>query len=344
MNKLMPPVLAAALILTPSIGAAQEVVRASGFTWPSYGYWSIVEQEKLSDSIAIEFQLIEDPYDSMGLLAAGQLDVVLSTLEYAPLAASEGLPINVVAYYAISHGADKIIVGPDIAQPSDLVGKTVGVLEGGLPEIFMAMWMESNGLDMSKSVTTTNVIADDVFAAMVGGSISAGVFWEPFASNVLEVREGARLVANSADPEWLRSGVIADAIYMNSDFVAAKPEVAAEFVRSYFEAIAWRAENPDEGNAIIAEAMRMPVEDVGAVLGTAEAEGDLYVYSFAESARLCGAIEGDPPFGQTNGQITQIWGTISTWWVRLGRLPEMPASTVNCSLVETLAAAGFGAN
>jgi NitT/TauT family transport system substrate-binding protein len=319
---------------------AQTTVKVAGFTWPSYGYWSIVENQKLSDKIKIEFRQIEDPYDSMSLLASGQLDVVLNTLEYAPIGASEGRPISVVAYYAVSKGADKIIVGPDIKAPTDLKGKTVGVLEGGLPEIFMAMWMDANGVD-PKSVKKTNVIAEDVFAAMVGGSISAGVFWEPFASNVLKAREGTRLVANSADPEWLRSGVIADAIYMNKDFVAKNREAAEEFVRAYFAAIAWRNGKTAEGNKQIADALKMPIDDVNAVLGTGDTPGDLYVYGFKESARLCGAMEGEPPFGQTNGQIEQIWTTISNWWVRLERLKEAPASQVDCSLIASLAKSGF---
>lgn len=319
---------------------AETTVRVSGFTWPSYGYWSIVEKQKLSDKIKIEFRPIEDPYDSMSLLAAGQLDVVLNTLEYAPIGASEGRPISVVAYFAISQGADKIIVAPDIANAADLAGKTVGVLEGGLPEIFMSMWLEKNGVDIAK-VQKVNVIADDVFAAMVGGSISAGVFWEPFATNVLGTVKGTRLVANSGDPEWLKTGVIADAIYMNKDFATRNPAAAEEFVRAYFAAIAWQKTHPAEGNAMIAEAMKMPEKDVASVLGTAGEKGSLYVYSFQDSARLCGALAGDPPFGQANGQIQDIWSTIASWWVKLGRLKEAPASAVDCRLMASLAKAGF---
>ena len=335
-------VLAAGLTVSPAVAQEATAVRAAGFTWPSYGYWGIIDDQGLSDRIDIEFTSIEDPYASMNLLASGQLDVVLNTLEYAPIGVGEGRPISVVAYYAVSRGADKIIVGPEITEPADLEGRTVGVLEGGLPEIFMSMWMEEKGVDLAQ-VEKVNVIADEVFAAMIGGTISGGVFWEPYANNVLTAKEGARLVANSADPEWLRSGVIADAIYMNSDFVAENPEAAAEFVRAYFAAIAWRTANPAEGNGLIAEAMKMPQEDVGAVLGTAETDGDLYVYSFLESARLCGAADGAPPFGQVNGQISQIWRDINAWWLRLGHMTETvePEAGVDCSLMQALVDQGF---
>ncbi len=335
-------IFALLLMLTAAVPALGETttIRASGFTWPSYGYWSIIEKQKLSDKIKVEFRSIEDPYDSMSLLASGQLDVVLNTLEYAPIGASEGRPISVVAYYAISQGADKIIVAPDIAKPADLSGKTVGVLEGGLPEIFMSMWLEKNGVDPT-AVKKVNVIADDVLAAMVGGTISAGVFWEPYASNIVGAMKGTKLVANSGDPEWLKTGVIADAIYMNKDFVAKNREAAEEFVRAYFAAIAWRKANPGAGNAQIAEAMKMPETDVSAVLGSGDNNGDLYVYSFTDSARLCGSMEGEPPFGQTNGQIEEIWSTIGNWWVKLGKLKEVPASAVDCSLIASLAKSGF---
>jgi NitT/TauT family transport system substrate-binding protein len=181
---------------------------------------------------------------------------------------------------------------------------------------------------------------------MIGGDISAGVFWEPFATNILTASKGSRMVADSGELEWLKTGVVADAIYMSNDFVQNHREAALEFLKAYFRAIAWRDDHPAEGNKIIAAGMKMPVEDVDSVLGAADQSGTLYVYPFLESARLCGAAEGNPPFGQTNGQITEIWRTINDWWVRIGLLQDNidPSAGIDCTLERDLAKSGFVAD
>ena len=45
--------------------------------------------------------------------------------------------------------------------------------------------LEQNGIKFD-SVNYVNIIADDAFAAMVGGSVAASEFWEPYGSNVLK--------------------------------------------------------------------------------------------------------------------------------------------------------------
>lgn len=344
MKKIRTIALAALAALGPVMVSAQEKekVRVAAFTWPAYGYWSIVEAQNLSDEIEIEFIGIEDPFDSMNLLSSGQVDVVLNTLDYAPIGTSEERPISVVAYYAVSTASDKIILDAGIDGATDLVGETVGVLEGGLPHIFMAMWLDKYGVSID-DVNVSNIIADDVFAAMIGDSISAGVFWEPYASNVLEAKDGTHLVATSGDPEWIKTGLIADAMYMNDDFIASKPNAAKAFMRAYFEAIAWREENPEAGNEIIAEGMKMPIEDVNSVLAAAGTDGSLDLYSFDESARVCGVLEGSPPNGQTNGQLIKMFADTNDWWVRIGLLQthENPLDGIDCTVMDALVADGF---
>ncbi len=349
--KLLGLALAAAVCVTALLGVssarvdAADEVRIAGLTWPGYGFWYIADEKGLAPDLEISYEAIEDPFQSFGLASAGQLDVVSSTIEFAPIATAEGMPVKLVAYGNISYGTDKIVVGPDIESAQDLVGKKVAVLEGGLAQLYMAIWLEQNGVAYDQ-VEYVNLIMDDAAAAMIGGDVAAAEFWDPFGVQVLEARPDTRLAAQSREPFWLQNALIADALFMNSDFVAERRDVALKTMRALYDAIAWWSQNPAEGNEIIARRMKMSLEDVELVIGKdgTGKDGGLYIYSYIEAARFCGSAPGDPPFGQTNGQIADHWRMTNEWWIKFGQMTETiePEAGTDCSLLAELHESGYG--
>jgi NitT/TauT family transport system substrate-binding protein len=292
-------------------------VRVSLFSWPGYGFWFIAKEKNLVPEIALDIKIIEDPYESFGLMAAGQLDVTSSTVEYGPIAAEEGVPVQMVAYTNPSNGTDKIILGPGIKSAEDLKGKTVAVLEGGLTQIYMGIWLEKNGVAFDE-VEYTNLIMDDAVAAMVSGKVAGGEFWEPFGSNVLEALPDAKVVATSKDPYFVETALLADGMYMAKPFID-DTETAALTLKAYFEAVKFWEENPEEGNKIIAEGLQFPIADVESVIGASggSADGGVFPFNFMESAQFMGLKEGEPPFGK-NGQIADHWKLTNDWWIMFG--------------------------
>ena len=133
---------------------------------------------------------------------------------------------------------------------------------------------------------------------------------------------------------------------MNADFIEQRRDVAMKTMRALYDAIAWWQQNPEEGNRIIAEGMKMPLEDVELVIGKdgSGKDGGLYPYSFLEAARFCGAAPGDPPFGQSNGQIEDHWRMTNEWWIKFGQMSETiePSRGIDCSLLGDLHGAGYG--
>ncbi|MEM0895425.1 MAG: ABC transporter substrate-binding protein, partial [Verrucomicrobiota bacterium] len=265
-------VLALLLHLTSCGGGDQESaeeipkVSVSLFSWPGYGFWFVAKEKGLAEGINLDIQIIEDPYESFGLMKAGQLDITSSTVEYGPIAAAESVGIKLVSYTNASYGTDKIILGPNVSMPADLKGKKVAVLEGGLTQIYMGIWLEQNGLKFD-DVEYVNVIMDDAVAAMVSGEVAAGEFWEPFGGKVLESLEGSRVVATSKEDYFLETGLLADGMYMTSAFLDEKPELAAAAMKAYYAAVAYWKEYPEEANKIIADALKFPIEDVVDVIG-----------------------------------------------------------------------------
>ncbi len=321
-----------------------ETVSVSLFSWPGYGFWFVAKEKGLTEGFDLDIKIIEDPYESFGLMSAGQLDVTSSTVEYGPIAAEEGVPVKLVAYTNASYGTDKILFAPGIEKATDLKGKSVAVLEGGLTQIYMGIFLEENGVKFDE-VEYVNVIMDDAVAAMVSGKVQAGEFWEPFGQQVLETLEGSKVVSTSKDPYYQETGLLADGMYMSGSFLDGKPELAAKVMKAYFDAVAYWKENTAEANQIIADAIQFDIKDVEAVIGAdgGPKDGGLYVFGWPESSAFMGVAEGEPPVGK-NGQIMDHWKLTNEWWVKFGvcQKTHPPDAGIAFGPMKSLAESGYG--
>ncbi len=301
-----------------------ESVSVTLFSWPGYGFWFIAQEKNLVPELELDVSILEDPYESFSLMSSGQLDVTSSTVEYGPIAAENEIPVKLVAYTNASYGTDKIIVGPDIASPEDLRGQKIAVLEGGLSQIYVAIWLEENGLTID-DVEFVNVIMDDAVSAMIAGDVAAGAFWEPFGSQVLDNLEGARVVATSDEDYWIKTALLGDGMYMSQQFLEERPEAARLTMDAYFKAVDYWKNNPEESNQIIADALEFDLDSVELVIGAdgTPKEDGLYVFGLEEAAQFMGVAEGSPPLEWQNGQITNHWKLTNEWWVKFGLNNEM---------------------
>lgn len=326
-------VLGAALMCAAGVAQAAEKVNVSLFSWPGYGFWFIAKEKNLVPELDLNISIIEDPYESFGLMTAGQLDITSSTVEYGPIAVDKDVPIKLVTYTNPSYGTDKIILAPGIESAKDLIGKKIAVMEGGLTQIFMGIWLEENGVAIDQ-VEFVNVIMDEAVGAMLGGSVSAVELWEPFGSQLLKNMPGARVVADSSQGDWISTALLGDGMYMSEAFLTERPEAAALAMEAYFKAVDFWKANPEEGNRIIAEAIQFDVSDVEMVIG---ADGEVYkggimVFDLEEASRFMGIAEGELPLGMTNGQITEHWNTTNTWWQKFGMADAMHEWTTGVEL------------
>jgi NitT/TauT family transport system substrate-binding protein len=299
-----------------------QTVNISLFSWPGYAFWFVAKEKNLVPEIDLNLVIIEDPYESFGLMAAGKLDVTSSTVEYGPIAADQDVPVKLVAYTNPSYGTDQIILAPGIESAADLKGKEVAVLEGGLTQIYMGIWLEKNGVKFDE-VKYANLIMDDAVAAMVSGRVAAGEFWEPFGSKVLATLPGSRSVATSRDPYFKETALLGDGMYMSGSFLEKKPELAKLTLKAYFAAVQYWKENPAEANAIMAKGLGFPVEDVVTVIGAdgSSTDGGIYPFNYEESARFMGIMDGEPPFGKNN-EIASHWKLTNDWWIKFGTVKK----------------------
>ncbi len=331
--------------LSINSASAAETIRVGHFSWPGYGFLYVNEAHNLSPDLNFEFTIIEDPVQLFALLGTNQLDVVFSTIEFGPILAAEDMGSKLVALTNLGYGSDDIVVRPDIKSADDLRGKQVAVLEGGLSHIMMGIWLEQNGVKWDE-VEMVNLIAGDAAAAMMSGQVAAAELWAPFNFEVLENLPGSYSVANSLETYWLETGLIADAIFMSNDLLDNRRDLAVRALKALFAGVEhWRA-NSDQDNEIIAEAVGFPMADVEAIIGNGKltnevakndiSDGTLYMNTLEATAKFCGVIDGDPPFGQKNGQMYDHWDLTQKWWIRFGFMTNTAdaATGLDCNLVK----------
>ena len=339
--------LGVAVVISTGLGVgaadADEIKVGVCVSWPGYAMLELARQQNLLPEHDLSITIFEDPIGGHSALAAGQLDVYGCTAEYTPIIVDQGFDVVNVAFLNPSFGVDHIILAPDV-QVDTLAGTKVSAPQAYIGHLLMGMWLDREGVDID-AVEWVNLNADEAVGPMLSGDLAAGYMYEPWISNVLEASPGARSVINTADADLLKSGIYMDAMYMNTNFIAENREAALAVLQARWDGLAYWNQNVEAANKEIAAFLQWPEEDIGYVVGTdgKSLEGGIYMLDFDESARICGVLEGEPPFGMTNGAMTGTVETINEWWIKLGLMENTidAAAGIDCSLMGDLVAAGY---
>lgn len=342
--------LVAGLLLLPLItmgavseAAAKEKIRVGiAVSWPGYGFLELARVKNLIADYDLEITIFEDPIAGHNQLAAGNIDVYGSTLDYIPIAIENNLPIVNVAFTNPSYGVDQVVLREGVT-PANLKGQKVAAPEAFIGQILVGVWMEQNGLKPS-DVNWVNLNADEGVGPMISGDIAAAYMYEPYTSKLTGAVPGTQIVADTSQDTYKKMGLFGDSLYMNTNFIKDNRKAALAVLKARWDAVQYWHDNTAEVNTLWAEFFKWPVEDIEFVTGTNGKDflGGNYMFDFNESAQFCGVIAGEPPFG-SNGSFEAAVKTTNEWWVKLGVLKEVhdPAKGIDCSLMADLAKAGY---
>lgn len=335
---------ALATIALSSAGFAGEAVNIGMcVTWPSYAFYEIAIQKGLAAGYDINLIAFDDPLGGHAALAAGQIDVYECTGDYTPLAIERGTGVVNVGFANPSYGVDHIVTAPDVTA-ENIKGRRIAAPQAYIGQLLMGVWLDSIGVSID-DVEWVNLNSDEAVGPMMSGDLAAAYLYEPWITKVMDNLPGSQSATDTSQPEMLRTGIFTDVIYMNGDFVKNRRKAAVDMLRARWDSVGWWHDHTPEGNEILAEKLRWPVEDVESVNGTNGKYRDQgnYMYDFDEAARACGVLEGEPPFGLPNGAIPDVVKYINEWWIRLGLMNKVvdPNLGVDCSLLGDLVAEGY---
>ncbi|MFC2967655.1 ABC transporter substrate-binding protein [Acidimangrovimonas pyrenivorans] len=312
-------------------------------SWPGYAMLEVAKEKGLTGDYDLNITIFEDPLGGHAALAAGQIDVYGCTADYTPLVVERGTDVVNVAFLNPSYGVDHIILAPD-TKVSDLKGKKVAAPQAYIGQLLMGLWLDSQGIG-PKDVEWVNLNADEAVGPMLSGDLSAAYMYEPWISKVLAAQPGAKSVVDTTDPAMLKTGIFMDALYMNKNFIEKDRKAALAVLKARWDGLGYWHSHVEETNKLMAKFLQWPEEDINYVIGTngKSLEGGIYMFDFDESARVCGVLDGEPPFGMANGSMVDTVALTNEWWIKLGLMKNKidPAKGIDCSLMGDLVKAGY---
>jgi len=227
--------------------------------WAGWWPWAIAEEEGLFEKNGANVQLkwFDGYLESMEAFAAGQIDGNTQTLnDTVSFAASAVNGEVVVLVNDNSAGNDKIIVTAEINSLEELLGKTVALEEGLVDDFLLTLALEDAGFSRD-DVTIANLETGAASAAFAAGQVDGVGAFPPFWMVALK-REGSKELLSSAD----FPGAIPDLLVVSQTLIDERPEQVQALVDTWFDVLAFMAENPERSDEIMAARANVTVDEL----------------------------------------------------------------------------------
>lgn len=225
------------------------------YLWPGwYPHWIAEKQGMFAEhNIPVETTSYDIYLDMLPDFASGSIDGMYVGL-YEALSVNNISPVTVVLVTDHSDGAEGLVVKEGINSVEDLRGKTIGLKSNSIGEFFVLTVLQQHGMTVD-DVRIVDIDPEKV-PENLPTTIDAGYTWEPYISEL--TAQGSSLLVSTAD----LPGLIPDTLVFRSQVVEERPEDVQNFVNAWFQAMSYWQNNPDEGNAIIAEAIGLTPEEI----------------------------------------------------------------------------------
>lgn len=272
--------------------------------WPGYGAFFIADEKGYFKraGLAVDLKIIQSDTEREAALAAGQLDGVGMTIDNMVILRNRGVDVRAIFKYDSSAGADGIIAKNGIESIKDLRGRRVGWASATTSHFMLAARLARENMT-TRDLQQVQLSADDAGAAFAAGTLDAAVTWEPWLSKAKQGGQGNILVTTREFP------VIEDVLFFRTTTLIERREQISLFLRACFETIEYWKQNQDEGNAIIAKRLSLPLEEIKEMLG------GINIMTLADNRSFFGE-------GRTPSPATQAYELAVRTWISEGVITQ----------------------
>jgi NitT/TauT family transport system substrate-binding protein len=185
-------------------------------------------------------------------IASGDIQCAATTVETWIVWNAAGVATAQIFQMDKSYGADGLAVRNDIKTIKDLKGKKVAAWAPGTSPYFLASWfLKKNGLSI-KDVTVVNLDPQNAAKAFVSGQdIAAAATYEPYISSVRNDPKSGKVIATTLDYP-----MVMDTFGCTPKFLTENRKAAEAITKSYFEAVAMIAKEPQKSFGIMGAAVK----------------------------------------------------------------------------------------
>jgi NitT/TauT family transport system substrate-binding protein len=217
------------------------------------------------ENLEIEPQLASGGAVIVPSVVSGDFQVGFSNVTSLLIAASEGLPLQIIAQGVLGGAEakqgvawDGVLVPEDspISEPADLEGKTIAVNTlNNVGPLTINTALDKAGVDY-ESVEYTEVEFPDMVGALDQGRVDAAWVVEPFLSQGIAEGDVALLYPYEETAESLTVATW----FATSEYAEQNADVVDAFVRAINESNQYAAQNPDAVRKALPEYTEIPPE------------------------------------------------------------------------------------
>ncbi len=190
------------------------------------------------------------------MLNEGNLDMVTVAQTPVMFNSSSRSDYAIIAAMVYSDNDVKILVRQDkgIIDPSDLIGKKVGITKGSTGHFFLGLFLAHHGLELS-AVETIDLEASDLPQALVEERVDAISTWEPHILNAKSLLGEKVLLLPS-------EGIFREDFYFvpNRNFMENNPEILKSFLKAIEKGEEFIQKNREESIDIVCERLKLDKE------------------------------------------------------------------------------------
>lgn len=243
-----------------STAYAQTPVSIGISGWTGFAPLTLAKEAGIFEKHGLDVDLKKIPQASRHLaIASGDVQCAATTVETWIIWNANGIKTTQIFQLDKSHGADGIVVRPDVSKVTDLKGKTVAASPPGTSPYFVLAWiLHANGMSL-KDVEVVNLEPGPAAQAFVAGRNDAAMTYEPYLSTVRAAPDKGKILATTLDYP-----VVMDTFGCTPDFLKANPKAAKALADSYFEAVAMIKAEPEKSYGIMGADVKQNAEKFGA--------------------------------------------------------------------------------
>ena len=219
----------------------------------------------------VELKLIRGSKERLAAFDAGEVDIMLLTLDYfanlVPVYQDKGVPLRAFLMADWSRGNLGIVSRPELKSIEALKGAKVATTRTTPTHYFLLSLLKKSNLTQAEIDTVKSNLVFATKTPQAGelfrrGEVDAVAIWEPHLSQAMADGKGRLLVSTAT-----ATNLIADVLFAREDYLKAHEAEVNAFVRAWFEGVASLQRDPRAGVATIAKAFGQSVEETQGVLG-----------------------------------------------------------------------------
>lgn len=224
-------------------------IYAGWMPWGYAGTSGIVDRWADKYDIDIEVIQVNDYVESINQFTSGNVDgCAMTNMDALTLPAASGVDSTALIVGDYSDGNDGVVL-KNADSLEEIAGRDVNLVQFSVSHYLLARALDSIGLS-ERDVSTINTGDADIASLYASrDNIDAVVTWNPQLSTVTEVENSHLVFDSSRIP-----GEILDLMVVNTDTLAANPELGHALVGAWYEVMGLMADGDEAALTRMAEA------------------------------------------------------------------------------------------